>query len=50
MQIKTSATLEELAKMIIADIRKWTPDDKAHLRAKLKRQFPPKLSQKIYKM
>ena len=42
MQIKTGATIEELAAIIIADIRKWTPDEKAHLRAKLRREFFPK--------
>jgi hypothetical protein len=34
-----SVTLEELAGIIIEEIRKMTRDEKAHLRAKLKRAF-----------
>ena len=44
-------TLEELAEIVIKKIREMTPDEKAHLRAKLRRAFladpPPKIAYKM---
>ena len=34
-----AVTLEELAEIVIKEIRKMSPDEKAHLRAKLLRAF-----------
>jgi hypothetical protein len=36
-----SVTTEELGKIVLDDMRTWTPDQKAHARAKLDREFPP---------
>jgi hypothetical protein len=50
MKSKTSMTLDQLAEKAIEDIKAMTPDERAHVRAKLKRELLPKLPQKIYKM
>jgi hypothetical protein len=42
---KDSMTTEQLGKKIIADIRLMTPDQKAHARAKLDREFLPKTNE-----
>jgi hypothetical protein len=50
-KLKESVTLEELAIKIVADMKNWTPDQKAHLRAKLKRELFQSVERKItYKM
>jgi hypothetical protein len=36
-----SVTTEELGKIVLEDMRTWTPDQKAHARAKLDREFLP---------
>jgi hypothetical protein len=51
MPTKTTGTLQELMEILIKDISSWTPDEKAHLRAKLRRAFSPGTHPKIaYKM
>jgi hypothetical protein len=49
---KTHMTLEQIAAKIIADINKMTPDEKAHIRAKLDREFSTVPAEKkiTYKM
>jgi hypothetical protein len=46
-KLKTSFTTEELGEKLIADIQMMTPDEKAHVRAKLRKAFGPSDSQRI---
>jgi hypothetical protein len=48
--MQTSMTIHQLAELVIKEIRKMTPDEKAHLRAKLRRAFGPAPERKPYKM
>lgn len=49
--MQTSYTTEQLAEKLIRDIQEMTPDEKAHLRAKIKRAFSLNAEPKIsYKM
>ena len=40
-KLKSSVTTEELGAQIANDIGTWTPDEKAHARAKINRAFAP---------
>jgi hypothetical protein len=46
-KLKTLFTTEELAEKAIADIQMMTPDEKAHVRAKLRKAFGPTDSQRM---
>jgi hypothetical protein len=43
-------TIHQIMDRLIADIEKMTPDEKAHLRAKLLRVFGPAQERKLFKM
>jgi len=46
-RLKTSFTTEELGEKLIEDIQMMTPDEKAHVRAKLRKAFGPSDSQRM---
>ena len=46
-KLKTSFTTEQLGEKLVADILMMTPDEKAHVRAKLRKEFGPSESQRM---
>ena len=48
--MQTSYTTEQLAEKAIRDIKKMNPDEKAHIRAKLRRALGVDPEPKIYRM